>query len=124
MLDHCFTDLEPGDDGRACVDARSTPRTESRSTLWVDESYPYLMLFTGDPLPDVHRHSLAVEPMTCPPNAFRSGDSLTRLEPGASTTGSWGIAASAVGSARSGLRRRARARAGRTATPARAAARG
>ena len=31
------------------------------------------MLFTGDPLPDVARRSLAVEPMTCPPNAFRTG---------------------------------------------------
>jgi hypothetical protein len=27
------------------------------------------MLFSGDPLPDVHWRSLAVEPMTCPPNA-------------------------------------------------------
>ena len=51
-------------------------------TLWVDAAYPYLMLFTGDPLPDVARRSLAVEPMTCPPNAFRSGEALVRLEPG------------------------------------------
>ena len=40
------------------------------------------MLFTGDPLPDVDRRSLAVEPMTCPPNAFRSGEALISLEPG------------------------------------------
>jgi hypothetical protein len=50
------------------------------------------MVFTGDPLPDVNRRSLAVEPMTCPPNAFRTGDSLIRLEPGASVTTKWGIA--------------------------------
>ena len=51
------------------------------------------MLFTGDPLPDVHRRfSLAVEPMTCPPNAFRTGDGLIRLEPGSSFTGTWGVA--------------------------------
>ena len=37
------------------------------------------MLFTGDPLPDVARRSLAVEPMTCPPNAFRTGRDLIRL---------------------------------------------
>ena len=49
------------------------------------------MLFTGDPLPDVNRRALAVEPMTCPPNAFRTGDSVIRLEPGDSTTGVWGI---------------------------------
>jgi aldose 1-epimerase len=49
------------------------------------------MVFTGDPLPDVSRRSLAVEPMTCPPDAFRSGESLIRLEPGESFTSSWGI---------------------------------
>jgi len=64
-------------------------------SLWVDESYPYLMLFSGDPLPDVRRRSLAVEPMTCPPNAFRTGESLIRLKPGSSFTGTWGIAAEA-----------------------------
>jgi hypothetical protein len=40
----------------------------------------------------VDRRSLAVEPMTCPPNAFRTGDHLVRLEPGAAVTTAWGIA--------------------------------
>ena len=35
------------------------------------------MLFTGDPLPDVARGALAVEPMTCPPNAFNSNTAVT-----------------------------------------------
>ena len=60
-------------------------------TLWADEQYGYLMLFTGDPLPDVARRSLAVEPMTCPPNAFRTGEAVIRLEPGQSVTSTWGI---------------------------------
>ena len=85
VLDHAFTDLERGEDGRARVELAD------RVSLWVDESYPYLMVFTGDPLPDVARRSLAVEPMTCPPNAFRTGDHLIRLEPGASVTSAWGI---------------------------------
>jgi aldose 1-epimerase len=59
--------------------------------LWVDAGYRYLMLFTGDPLPDVRRRSLAVEPMTCPPNAFRTGESLVRLEPGETHTARWGL---------------------------------
>ena len=63
-------------------------------TLWVDASYGYLMVFTGDPLPDVNRRSVAVEPMTCPPNAFRSGEALIHLAPGDSTTGAWGLVAS------------------------------
>ena len=58
------------------------PRSRAGLSLWVDESYRYLQLFTGDPLPDVSRRSLAVEPMTCPPNAFRTGEDLVRLEPG------------------------------------------
>jgi aldose 1-epimerase len=93
VLDHAFTDLERGEDGLASVELRDVDNGVG-VTLWVDETYPYLMLFTGDPLPDVARRSLAVEPMTCPPNAFRSGESLIRLEPGASWTGAWGIAPS------------------------------
>ena len=89
-LDNAFTELERDDDGLARVRLHD-PGGGSELTLWVDESYPYLMLFTGDPLPDVDRRALAVEPMTCPPNAFRSGTDLVRLEPGQSFTGRWGI---------------------------------
>ena len=88
-----FTDLARDDDGRARVRLRD-PDGDAAVTLWVDESYRYLMLFTGDTLPDVSRRSLAVEPMTCPPNAFRTCDSLIRLEPGGSTTSTWGTAPS------------------------------
>lgn len=86
QLDHCFTDLERDRDGRAGVELGG------RATLWLDESYEYVMVFTGDVLPDVARRSVAVEPMTCAPNAFRTGDGLIRLAPGESHSGSWGIA--------------------------------
>ena len=89
-LDHAFTDLARDADGLARV-RLSAPHDGPSVTLWLDERYRYLMLFTGDPLPDVARRSLAVEPMTCPPNAFRSGESLIRLEPGESVTTAWGI---------------------------------
>jgi aldose 1-epimerase len=88
-LDHAFTDLERDEDGRARVELRD-PEQGTGVALWVDESYPYLMIFSGD-LPDVHRRSLAVEPMTCPPNAFRSGVDVIRLEPGSKVTSTWGI---------------------------------
>lgn len=61
--------------------------------VWLGEAYPHLMLFTGDAQPSVARRSLGVEPMTCAPNAFASGDGLLTLEPGATFTGEWGIAA-------------------------------
>jgi aldose 1-epimerase len=70
-LDHAFTNLERDQEGLARVELRNLDHGTEIS-LWVDESYPYLMLFGGDLLPDVRRRSLAVEPMTCPPNAFRT----------------------------------------------------
>jgi aldose 1-epimerase len=88
-LDHCFTELER-DAGVARVELRADDE-KAGLTLWMDEAYGYLQLFTGDPLPDVDRRSLAVEPMTCPPNAFRTGEALIRLEPGASFTSRWGL---------------------------------
>jgi len=88
-LDSCFTDLEREEGGLASVELHDPDA--GGVTLWVDESYPYLMLFTGDPLRDVARRSLAVEPMTCPPNAFRSGEAVIRLESGRSFTSTWGI---------------------------------
>ena len=90
-LDHAFTDLERDQHGLARVELED-PDHGTRVSIWLDESYPYLMLFSGDPLPDVNRRSLAVEPMTCPPNAFCTGDALIRLEPGSSFSSTWGIA--------------------------------
>ena len=90
QLDHAFTDLHRGTDGRARVEL-ADPVSRTSLSLWADESYGFLQVFTGDPLPDVARRSLAVEPMTCPSNAFRTGEGLIRLEPGESFTGTWGI---------------------------------
>ena len=89
-LDTAFTGLERDEDGLARVELRR-PDNGGGLILWVSETYRYLMLYTGDDRPDVNRRSLAVEPMTCPPNAFTSGDDLIVLEPGASFHGTWGI---------------------------------
>ncbi|HEX4804368.1 MAG TPA: hypothetical protein VFU94_00580 [Conexibacter sp.] len=61
----------------------------------MDQAYGWLMLFTGDALPEParRRRSLGVEPMTCAPNALRSGEGLLTLEPGETFEGAWGIAA-------------------------------
>jgi aldose 1-epimerase len=91
-LDNAYADLERDDDGLARVELRD-PAAGRTLSLWLDEGYRYLELFTGDPLPSVNRRSLAVEPMTCPPNAFRTGEGLQVLEPGESTTAAWGIQA-------------------------------
>ncbi|HLY85241.1 MAG TPA: hypothetical protein VKO84_01835 [Gaiellaceae bacterium] len=61
-------------------------------TVWGDEAWPWMQVFTGD-LPDIRRRGLAVEPMTCPPQAFRTGEGVIRLEPGERWSGEWGIEA-------------------------------
>jgi aldose 1-epimerase len=70
------------------------PDGQRRARLWWDSAYRWVMVFTGDTLaPGRRRRSLAVEPMTCAPNAFVSGDGLRVLEPDESWTTVWGIAA-------------------------------
>jgi aldose 1-epimerase len=87
-LDNAFSDLERDGKGVARVELRHEGRGIA---LWMDEAYGYVMVFSGDPLPDVNRRSLAVEPMTCPPNAFSTGEALVRLQPGEPFTAAWGI---------------------------------
>lgn len=90
VLDDCFTDLGRDAGGRAEV--RLTGPDGTGAAVWMDESYGYLQLYTGDTIPgDARRRGLAVEPMTCPPNAFASGEGVRRLEPGGSATATWGI---------------------------------
>jgi aldose 1-epimerase len=90
-VDYAFTDLQRDDDARATL-VLAAPDGR-RVELWVDEAFPYLEVFTGDPLPqpDRRRRSLGVEPMTCPPDAFRTGEDVVRLRPGQEHVARWGI---------------------------------
>ena len=49
--------------------------------LWVDQKIGWLLLFSADDTPGMRRRSLAVEPMTAPPDAFNSGVGLVTLAP-------------------------------------------
>ncbi len=90
-LDTSFTGLCTGEDGRAW--ARLTA-PEAEIALWAGPGYRWLQVFTGDALgPDVRRRALAIEPMTCPPNAFVSGIDLMTIQPGGSASQQWGIQA-------------------------------
>jgi aldose 1-epimerase len=61
-------------------------------TVWGDEHWRWVQLYTGDDRPDVARRSVAVEPMTCRKDAFRTGEDVIRLEPGDVFDARWGIA--------------------------------
>jgi aldose 1-epimerase len=92
VLDAAYTDLVREPDGIARV--RLSRVDGAEVVLWADGAWTHLQVFTGETLPEPQRRrGLAVEPMTCPPNAFGSGDGLRLLAPGDTLTGSWGIAA-------------------------------
>lgn len=89
-VDTAFTDLDRDGEGRAGV--RLGRPDGCTVELWADRSYPVIQLYTADSLAGERRRSgLAAEPMTCPPNAFQSGSGVIRLEPGESTTSTWGV---------------------------------
>jgi len=93
-IDCPFTGLRRDWQGRAT--ARLTYRDGASVELWVDEGFEVLEVFTGDTLPSERRRTgLGLEPMTCPPDAFRSGEGVIRLEPGERTEASWGVRLSA-----------------------------
>jgi aldose 1-epimerase len=86
-LDTPLTDLQRDGDGWARVHLRG-PAGELE--LAVDGQWPWLQVYTGDQLPEgQHRRSLAVEPMTSPPNALADGVDLVVLDPGGEWSGTW-----------------------------------
>jgi aldose 1-epimerase len=92
-LDRAFVGLERDSDGRAWVELTSGDERR-RIGIWLDEHYHYAQIFTGDTLPVPQRRlGVAVEPMTCPANAFASGEALLALEPGEARQCAWGLTA-------------------------------
>ena len=93
-LDDGFGDLQRDASGVATAQVRD-PATGLGAALWVDRHHPWLMVFSADNGWDPPRQALAVEPMTAPPDAFRSGRDLVTLapagEPGDEVSVSWGI---------------------------------
>ena len=91
-LDTAFTTLQRDADGRAWA-SLDAPGGATGASLWVDPGFGYLMVYTGDTLGDVNRRrrSVAIEPMTCPPNALRTGIDLITLQPDTDWTASWGL---------------------------------
>jgi len=90
-LDHALTGLATDADGLARA-VLAGPDAEV--TLWAGPGYGWLQVFTGDSLgPDARRRAVAIEPMTCPPNAFVTGTDLLTIEPGESSAHQWGIEA-------------------------------
>ncbi|WP_200938948.1 alpha/beta hydrolase fold domain-containing protein [Modestobacter sp. Leaf380] len=86
-LDDPLTDLVRDEDGWARVRLAGPAGSLE---LAVDEQWPWLQVYSGDTLPEgQRRRSLAVEPMTCPPNALADDADLVVLAPEETWSGSW-----------------------------------
>lgn len=89
-IDHAFAELTRETDGDAVV--RVTTADGSGVGIRWGSECPWVQVHTADkPGLPVHRIGLAVEPMTCPPDAFNSGVDLDVVEPGESLVASWEI---------------------------------
>ncbi|MCC9194399.1 aldose-1-epimerase [Arthrobacter sp. zg-Y916] len=75
-VDHAFTGL-PGGEWQVSL---TDPATGFGALLTADGSQsPWLQVYSGEKMA---RRGVAVEPMTCPPDAFNSGENLITLAPG------------------------------------------
>lgn len=87
-LDTAMTDPARDSDGRWRVKLVLRDRY---AELWGDETMRWVQVFTGGPNRD---WSIAVEPMTCGPDAFNPGPThgdMKVLAPGETFVGQWGI---------------------------------
>ncbi|MGB0101734.1 MAG: aldose 1-epimerase family protein [Nocardioides sp.] len=91
VLDHPFGDLV-GD----TVVLRD-PASGRAVTLTLGEGCRWLHAYTCD-THDPARQAVALEPMSCPPDAFRTGTDLVELEPGETHRLSYTISAGVTGS--------------------------
>jgi len=84
-VDHAFTDIAFDAAGSAAL-TLTDPTGQGVRLTW-DRRCPWLQLcIPGPQRSALHRRALAVEPMTCPPDAFNSRVDLIVLQPGESTS--------------------------------------
>jgi aldose 1-epimerase len=93
VLDTTFGDIEHDAAGITEVTI-ADPASDAKVVVWADDKFTYWQIFSGDTLHgERFRRSVAIEPMTCPPDAFRTGRDVIVLAPGERWTASWGIRA-------------------------------
>jgi len=92
IIDTCFTDLARDEQDRARI-VLAAPSGGPTLTLTLDEAFDFVQVYTGNNLPDpaTRRRGLAIEPMTCPANAFNSGTGLIVLAPGEEFAAVWNV---------------------------------
>ncbi|TDU27176.1 aldose 1-epimerase [Arthrobacter sp. JUb115] len=88
FIDHAYTGLAARADGSFRAEITDAGGVGSHIT-W-DEACPWVQIHTADrDDPALDRTGLAIEPMTCPPGGYNSGQDVIALAPGASHEASW-----------------------------------
>ncbi|WP_062518281.1 aldose 1-epimerase family protein [Demequina gelatinilytica] len=88
-FDDAWVDVIPDAEGRSW--ARLGWADGATVEIWADAEAKAWQICTGDQVDGVRRAGVAIEPMTCIADAFRTGDDLITLEPGAEHALTWGI---------------------------------
>jgi len=92
VLDDCFTGLVRDFDGVATVRFLPGGGPIAEVTLRLDRHFGYVMCYTGDTLGESdRRRAVAIEPMTCAPNAFSSGVDVVALGQTTTFDGSFSV---------------------------------
>ncbi|MFC5286993.1 aldose 1-epimerase family protein [Actinokineospora guangxiensis] len=87
-LDSAFGGCAPDSDGVV----RHWLRGDDGGVLvWADAVFGWVQVFTPPSFPGNDGQAVAIEPMTCPPDALNSGVDLLELAPGATWSASWGL---------------------------------
>jgi aldose 1-epimerase len=90
FVDHAYSRLVPDDDG--LVRVRLTSDTGGVECEWDPAVLPWVQVHTADTADtETNRTGLAVEPMTCAPDAFNSGQDLVVLPVGGEHSASWTV---------------------------------
>ena len=94
VFNTCYAQPIRGADNKAVISLTSANGDRSLH-VWMDTAFGFVVLYSGDPLPDSHRRkSLAIEPMTCGSDAFNHPEwGLVSLAPGETWGGLWGVKA-------------------------------
>jgi aldose 1-epimerase len=87
QLDTPFGGCEPAKDGLIHHELRGPNQSVE---LWADPDFKWVQVYTPGNFPNRGR-AVAIEPMTCPPNALNSGIDLIVLAPGEAWAARWGI---------------------------------
>lgn len=88
-LDDAFGGCVPGLDGLVRHSLRGP---DGGVEVWADPVFGWVQVYTPDSFPGKESgRAIAIEPMTCPPDALNSGTDLLQVRPRETWSASWGL---------------------------------